>query len=105
MDANRTVTAIALLTLAVFAVAPIAAKAPAVPAEPPLSTAFEVYVYACQPVEYDFAGAMPPLSEAAVSVHDELFANYYGNSCRDFYYGEIAWRLVPPGPGVTLARR
>lgn len=60
------------------------------------SAAFvEAYVYACQPVEYDFAGVREPLKDASQQVYDELFLVEYRGVCRDFYYGEIAPRLAP----------
>ena len=55
----------------------------------------ETYVYACQPVEYDFAGVRDPLKETARQVHDRLFLAEYGGSCGDFYYGEVVPRLAP----------
>ena len=55
----------------------------------------EAYVYACQPVEYDFAGVRDPLKDTTRQVHDRLFLAEYGGSCRDFYYGEVVPRLAP----------
>lgn len=60
------------------------------------SAAFvEAYVYACQPVEYDFAGVREPLKDASRQIHDQLFLVEYRGSCRDFYYGEVVPRLAP----------
>lgn len=59
------------------------------------SAAFvEAYVYACQPVEYDFAGVREALKDASRQVHDELFLVEYHGICRDFYYGEVVPRLA-----------
>lgn len=59
------------------------------------SAAFvEAYVYACQPVEYDFAGAKEALKDASQQVHDKLFLVEYRGNCRDFYYGEVVPRLA-----------
>ena len=59
------------------------------------SAAFvEAYVYACQPVEYDFAGVREALNDASRQVHDKLFLLEYHGICRDFYYGEVAPRLA-----------
>jgi hypothetical protein len=55
----------------------------------------EAYVYACQPVEYDFAGVREPLEDASRQVHDKLFLVDYDGSCRGFYYGEVVPRLAP----------
>lgn len=55
----------------------------------------EAYVYACQPVEYDFAGARDALGEISKRVHDELFLAQYQSDCRAFYYGEVVPRLAP----------
>ena len=54
----------------------------------------EAYVYACQPVEYDFAGVREALRDGPRQVHDKLFLAKYQGSCRDFYYGEVVPRLA-----------
>jgi hypothetical protein len=60
------------------------------------SAAFvEAYVYACQPVEYDFAGVREPLKGASRQVHDQLFLVEYRGICHDFYYGQVVPRLPP----------
>ena len=60
------------------------------------SAAFvEAYVYACQPVEYDFAGVREALKDASRQVHDKLFLVEYRGVCSDFYYGEVEPRLPP----------
>lgn len=62
--------------------------------EPPPATAFvDTYVYACQPVEYDFAGARVDLGSAAQQVHDNVFLGEYKGSCREFYFEEVVPRL------------
>jgi hypothetical protein len=53
----------------------------------------EAYIYACQPVEYDFAGIRAHLNEAATQVYDWLFLVEYGGSCRDFYFEVVVPRL------------
>jgi hypothetical protein len=53
----------------------------------------EAYVYACQPVEYDFAGGKHELSVVGRWIHDNLFLTEQRGSCRDFYVAEVAPRL------------
>ena len=53
----------------------------------------DAYVYACEPVEYDFAGVGHDLSDAGRQVYDDLFLKEHGGSCREFYYGELVPRL------------
>jgi hypothetical protein len=53
----------------------------------------EAYVYACQPVEYDFAGARYELSVVGRWIHDNLFLTEQRGNCRDFYLAEVAPRL------------
>jgi hypothetical protein len=67
----------------------------------------EVYIYACEPVEYDFGGAKPALSIAAAWMYDELFVAKYASSCRDFFFEEVSYllRMVPPAPARLVARR
>jgi hypothetical protein len=73
----------------------------AVAANPAVSThqgaddLMEVYIYACQPVEYDFGGVRIDLDEAATLVHQESFLTDHGGSCREFYFGEIVPLLDP----------
>jgi hypothetical protein len=64
-----------------------------------------VYVHACEPVEYDFAGAKQRLTEAAAWMYAELFIKGYASSCRDFYYEEIVHRMLPTVPGPSVAKR
>jgi hypothetical protein len=75
----------------------IGAGAPAESAEywalQPAAAFVEAYVYACQPVEYDFAGVREPLNEVPGRVHDELFLGRYNGSCRAFYFQEVVPRL------------
>ena len=61
----------------------------------PGSAFVDAYVFACQPVEYDFAGVQAPLQGAALDVYEQLFVRTYGNSCRAFYFGEVVPRLDP----------
>ena len=55
----------------------------------PRAAFVDAYIYACQPVEHDFAGVQQNLSEAAERVYDEVFRAAYLGSCRDFYYAEV----------------
>jgi hypothetical protein len=61
----------------------------------PTGAFVETYIYACQPVEYDFAGMKQDLGLAAQSVHDSLFVGDYKSSCRDFYFEQVVPRLKP----------
>jgi len=51
-------------------------------------------VFACQPVEYDFAGLRAPLSDAASQVYEQLVLDRYGDNCRSFYFEEVVPRLA-----------
>lgn len=53
------------------------------------SAFMDAYVYACQPVEYDFAGREQPLDETAQRIYDELYVGKYARSCLDFFYHEV----------------
>ena len=53
----------------------------------------EAYVYACQPVEYDFAGGRHELSVVGRWIHDNLFLVEQQGNCRDFYVAEVEPRL------------
>jgi len=53
----------------------------------------DAYVFACQPVEYDFAGSRAPLSDAAHQVYEQVVLDKYGDNCRTFYFEEIVPRL------------
>lgn len=59
----------------------------------PKASFVEAYVFACQPVEYDFAGARETLKEAALEIYEQLFVGTYGSNCRDFYFDEVVPRL------------
>ena len=59
----------------------------------PKAAFVEAYVYACQPVEYDFAGAREPLTEVGRKVYEQLYLGAYKGSCRSFYFEEVVPRL------------
>lgn len=61
--------------------------------EQPNAAFVAAYVFACQPVEYDFAGRRDPLGDVAGKIYEELFAGTYGGNCQDFYFGEVVPRL------------
>jgi hypothetical protein len=61
----------------------------------PKAAFVDAYVFACQPVEYDFAGVRDPLKGMALKVYEQLFLGEYHDSCRDFYFEEVVPRLDP----------
>ena len=87
--------AAALGTMPAMAVAPASAEPAAYWDLQPRAAFFEVYIHACQPVEYDFAGVRQELTKVAAWMYEELFVKEYAGSCRDFYFGEVVQRIVP----------
>jgi hypothetical protein len=59
----------------------------------PKAAFVEAFVFACQPVEYDFAGARDPLKPTALAIYERLFVGTYHSNCRDFYFDEVVPRL------------
>lgn len=59
----------------------------------PKAAFMETYVFACQPVEYDFAGARDPLRPVALEIYEQVFVVKYDSDCRDFYFEEVVPRL------------
>ena len=59
----------------------------------PRAVFVDAYVFACQPVEYDFAGNREPLVGIARKVYEQLFLGAHGGSCRGFYFEEVVPRL------------
>ncbi len=53
----------------------------------------EAYVFACQPVEYDFAGAQEPLRGVAIKIYEQLLLGEYDDNCSSFYFNEVFPRL------------
>jgi hypothetical protein len=95
----------ALFSMPVLALAPASAERLAYWHLQPREVFFEVYIYACEPVEYAFAGAKPELSQAGAEMYRELFIKKYASSCRDFYFEEISFRqrVVPPAPDLRVS--
>jgi hypothetical protein len=60
----------------------------------PNAAFIDAYVFACQPVEYDFAGSRAPLSDAARQVYEQVVLDKYGDDCRSFYFEEVVPRLA-----------
>ncbi len=60
----------------------------------PKAAFIDAYVFACQPVEYDFAGSRAPLSDAARQVYEQVVLDRYGDNCRSFYFEEVVPRLA-----------
>jgi hypothetical protein len=101
MNIKRIITAAALGSMPALAVAPASAERLAYWYLQPREVFLEVYIYACEPVEYDFGGgAKPGLTEAGAKMYSDLFVKVYASSCRDFYFEEISFfqRMVPPAP-------
>ena len=106
MNIKRIIFAVALGSMPILAVAPASAERLAYWYLQPREVFLEVYIYACEPVEYDFGGgAKPELTEAGVTMYNELFVKKYASSCRDFYFEEISFlqRMVPPAPVPLVA--
>jgi len=105
MNIKRIILAAALGSVPVLASAPASAERLAYWYLQPREVFLEVYVYACEPVEYSFAGAKPELSEAGAKMHNELFVKVHASSSRDFYFEEISFfqRMVPPAPAPLVA--
>jgi hypothetical protein len=59
----------------------------------PRAAFVDAYVFACQPVEYDFAGAREPLFGVARKVYEQLLLGAHDGSCRSFYLEEVVPRL------------
>jgi hypothetical protein len=83
------------LTLTSLAIAPASAAMAGHWSLQPRTDFFEVYIHACEPVEYDFGGVKLVLSPAAAVMHKDLFIKEYTSSCRDFYFEEIVPRTFP----------
>ena len=92
MKLARTSTVAAVIFLTLIAGS---GRAEDVAGQPPPGAFVDVYIYACQPVEYDFAGVRQDLNDSATWVHDNLFLRTYDGSCRDFYFAEVVPRLEP----------
>ena len=107
MNIKRIIFAVALGSMPILAVAPASAERLAYWYLQPREVFLEVYIYACEPVEYDFAGAKPALTSAGAWMYNELFGKKYASSCRDFYFEEISFLLsmVPPAPAPLVAGR
>ena len=105
MNIKRIVLAAALVSMPALAVAPASAERAAFWYLQPREVFLEVYIHACEPVEYDFAGAKPELTDAGARMYNELFVKQYASSCRDFYFEEISFlqRMVPPAPAPLVA--
>ena len=105
MNIKRIVLAAALVSMPALAVAPASAERAAFWYLQPRAVFLEVYIHACEPVEYDFAGAKPELTSAGAWMYNELFVKQYASSCRDFYFEEISFlqRMVPPAPAPFVA--
>ena len=105
MNIKQIILAAALGSMPVLPVAPASAERLAYWYLQPRQVFLEVYVYACEPVEYSFAGAKPELSEAGAKMYNELFVKQYASSCRDFYFEEISFfqRMVAPAPVPLVA--
>jgi hypothetical protein len=105
MNIKRTMLAAALGSMPILAVAPASARERlAYWYLQPREVFLEVYIYACEPVEYDFGGgAKPQLTEAGAKMYSDLFVKLYASSCRDFYFEEISFLqlMVPPAPLVA----
>lgn len=82
--------AAAALALAAPHVLGTATSTPAMSEGPTASSYMAAYVYACQPIEFDFAGVQLPIDPVATRIHSELFLAKYHGSCRDFYYAAVA---------------
>jgi hypothetical protein len=81
--------------LAGIAPVPALADAPIDWTTQPRAAFVAAYVFGCQPVEQDFAGAREPLNTSAARVYDELFVSQYREDCADFYFKEVVPRLDP----------
>ena len=105
MNVKQIIIAAALGSMPALAVAPASAGREAFWYLQPREVFLEVYIYACEPVEYDFAGAKPALTSAGAWMYNELFGKKYASSCRDFYFEEISFLLsmVPPAPAPLVA--
>ena len=105
MNIKPIILAAALGGVPVLAAAPASAERLAYWYLQPREVFLEVYVYACEPVEYSFAGAKPELSEEGTEMYRELFIKKHASSCRDFYFEEISFlqRMVPPAPAPLVA--
>lgn len=105
MNIKRIILAAALVSMPALAVAPASAEREAYWYLQPRAVFLEVYIHACEPVEYDFAGAKPELTNAGATMYNELFVKKYASSCRDFYFEEISFlqRMVPPAPAPLVA--
>jgi hypothetical protein len=60
----------------------------------PKAAFIDAYVFACQPVEFDFAGSRAPLSDAARQVYQQGVLDKYGDNCSSFYFEEVVPRLA-----------
>jgi hypothetical protein len=105
MSITRIIVAAALGSMPAMAVAPASAERAAYWYLQPRVVFLEVYIYACEPVEYSFAGAKPELTEAGAEMYRELFIKKYASSCRDFYFEEISFlqHMVPPARAPLVA--
>lgn len=104
MNINRIILAAMLCSLTAMASIPAQAERSAYWYLQPREVFLEVYIYACEPVGYSFAGAKPELTEAGAKMYSELFVKQYASSCRDFYFEEISFfqRMIPPAPDHLL---
>jgi hypothetical protein len=107
MNIKRIILAAALGSMPILAVAPAAARERlAYWYLQPREVFLEVYIYACEPVEYDFGGGTKPeLTEAGAKMYSDLFVKVYASSCRDFYFEEISFLqlMVPPATALLVA--
>ena len=105
MNIKRIVFAAVLGSMPALSVAPASAERAAYWYLQPREVFLEVYIYACEPVEYSFAGAKPELTDAGAKMYSELLVKQYASSCRDFYFEEISLllRMVPPAPDLLVS--
>lgn len=102
MNITRITAATVLGAVLAMSAVPASAESALRVGQLPRAVYFEVYVHACEPVEYDFAGRKLELSEAGALVYDELFVGRHANSCGDFYWDEVASRTVVTERGLPF---